>query len=316
MRPKDQENFNQLVAQLEDFHAVIRPLPGLIYDERRNTFVEQIIESLHRVEYVRVIRRRNLVLASGSPSSDAFNPLKAALLALRNNQLDEACWLVFLFVHFGKNSRSGWRLLRDVYGRLGGNDRWDWATVSADVDTFKEWLYENQATLRGGDGIHRGFGNHRKYESLGAYSAPGTGAVVESYVEWVGEAGHLPLLAAAFVDSDGTQTGAFDYLYHTMDSVRRFGRTGRFDYLTMIGKLGISDIRPGRTYLQGSTGPIQGARLLFDGSPDSGTRAASLEEAIAELDEALQLGDFSMQVLEDSLCNWQKSPAVFRPFRG
>ncbi len=83
----------------------------------------------------------------------------------------------------------------------------------------------------------------------------------------------------------------------------------RFDYLTMIGKLGFAPIKPARPYLQGATGPVRGARLLF--GTDDGT--ATLDEWLVELGAEMNVG---MQVLEDSLCNWQKSPGEFRPFRG
>ena len=48
-----------------------------------------------------------------------------------------------------------------------------------------------------------------------------------------------------------------------MDALRRFGRTARFDYLTMLAKLGLANIAPGSPYLIGATGPLKGARLLF-----------------------------------------------------
>ena len=33
--------------------------------------------------------------------------------------IDEAFWLIFLYIHFSKNLYSGWRLLKDIYGSLG-----------------------------------------------------------------------------------------------------------------------------------------------------------------------------------------------------
>jgi hypothetical protein len=45
----------------------------------------------------------------------------------------------------------------------------------------------------------------------------------------------------------------------------------------------------------------------------SAISAPDLEAALGELDERLHVG---MQVLEDALCNWQKSPAQFVSFRG
>lgn len=54
------------------------------------------------------------------------------------------------------------------------------------------------------------------------------------------------------------------------------------------------------------------ARLLF-GNPKAG--AAALDGILVQLDGHLKLR-FGMQVLEDALCNWQKSPSKFVPFRG
>ena len=110
-------------------------------------------------------------------------------------------------------------------------------------------------------------------------------------------------------EADGSPRTAFDNLYRSMGVVASFGRMGRFDYLTMIGKLELARIEPGSTYMQGATGPVDGARLLF-GQMASPT---VLDAWLVELDRDLNVG---MQVLEDALCNWQKSPTKFKPFRG
>lgn len=103
----------------------------------------------------------------------------------------------------------------------------------------------------------------------------------------------------------------FKYLYDSIDAVASFGRTGRFDYLTMVGKLGLTAVEPGSTYMQGATGPLNGARLLFGGNPQAAFGAATLDQWLVELDAELDLY-FGMQVLEDALCNWQKNPARSR----
>jgi hypothetical protein len=98
-----------------------------------------------------------------------------------------------------------------------------------------------------------------------------------------------------------------------MTAVKRFGRTARFDYLTMLGKLGLAAIQPGSAYMQDATGPVTGAQLLFGGSKNSNLKKKDLDQWLIQLDGHLNVG---MQVLEDSLCNWQKSPSRFKPFRG
>ena len=217
--------------------------------------------------------------------------------------------MVFLFAHFGRHARAGWRYAREVYGRLGEGPLWDWVSTSADPAAFRAWLHAHADELNR-EGVPRGFGNHRKYESLDAYSPNGTGAVVESYITWVNPPRtHQLVMEHAYREADGKPRSAFDDLYKSMRAVARFGRTARFDYLAMVGKLGLAPIEPGSTYMQGSTGPVKGARLLFGGHEST----ADLDAWLVELDSQLRVG---MQVLEDALCNWQKSPGQFQPFRG
>jgi hypothetical protein len=307
VRPRDRKLAQQLETGLLSFDREKRPLLGIRDSARREAFLEQILESIHRVKYVSVIRGRRLGECSADPNDESFDPLKAAILNQNQGHMDEAFWLVFLFVHFGKNARSGWRLAREVYGRLGGAVRWDWEKVSLDPSGFREWLGAHQGELRGG------FGNHRKYQSLNAYSSVGTGSTVESYVKWVEPPRtHQELMERARERANGDPRKAFDLLYRSMRVVG-FGRTARFDYLTMVGKLGLADIEPGSTYMSGSTGPATGARLLFADDPEAALKPRDLDKWIVELDAQLKVG---MQVLEDSLCNWQKSPGEFKRFRG
>lgn len=313
MRPRDRELAQQLEAGLIAFDLERRPLLGVRNSGAREVFIEQLLESIHRVKYVSVILSRKLSERSADPHDELFDPLKAAILHQRQGRIDEAFWLVFLFVHFGKHARAGWRYAREVYGRLGGASRWDWASTSADPSAFRDWLDKHQGQLKR-RGVPRGFGNHRKYESLDAYSPNGTGAAVESYVRWVGPSrNHQDLVDEASRKSNGDPRKSFDYLYRSMRVVKRFGRTARFDYLAMVGKLGLAPIEPGSTYMQNSTGPVEGARLLFSGEKNSDLRPAVLDAWLAELDAQLGVG---MQVLEDALCNWQKSPSKLRRFRG
>ncbi len=286
-----------------------RPLPGIRDVANREAFLEQLLESIHRVKFVAVLRGRKLSGLRADPNSELFDPLKAAILHQRQGNVEEAFWLVFVFVHFGKHVRAGWRYAREVYGRLGDAGRWDWASTSADPAGFRAWLHAHQGDLKS-EGVPRGFGNHRKYESLDAYSANGTGAVVASYVGWVNPPStHHGMFEEAYRQAGRDPRKAFDHLYHSMEAVARFGRTARFDYLSMVGKLGLASIEPGSAYMKGSTGPVKGARLLFGGHETE----AALDSWLIELDAELKVG---MQVLEDALCNWQKSPREFKPFRG
>lgn len=309
MRPRDHELALRLEAALVSFDREKRLLPGIRDSANREAFIEQLLESVHRVKFVAVLRTRRLSDLRANPNDELFDPLRAAILHQRQGNLEEAFWLVFLFVHFGKHARAGWRYAREVYGRLAGAGRWDWATTSIDPGAFRAWLDAHQNDLKR-DGVPRGFGNHRKYESLDAYSQNGTGAAVESYVRWVNPPRtHQELVEQAYEQAGGDPRKTFDDLYQSMKAVARFGRTARFDYLTMVGKLGLAHIEPPSAYMEQATGPLRGARLLFGADEN----AVTLDRWLVELDTQLNVG---MQVHEDALCNWQKSPAKFEPFRG
>jgi hypothetical protein len=309
MRPRDRELASHLYLELAEFERQ-RRLPGIAEPAAREVLVEQLLESVHRVEYAKRLGNRPIAPFRAEPNDDRFDPLKAAILHKNQGNIDEACWLVFLSVHFGKHSKGGWRYLREVYGRLGIGSRWDWASASSSPDDLRGWLKEHESHIRR-PGAPGGFGNHRKYQSLRADSTTGTGGVIASYVAWIGPAGgHYRLFSATLANCKGDRRLTFDELYRSMQAnVIGFGRLARFDYLAMLGKLGLAPIEPGSTYLSGATGPLKGARMLFGGQPS----AAAMDKLLSHLDRRLQVG---MQVLEDALCNWQKSPTEMRRFRG
>jgi hypothetical protein len=312
VRARDERLAESINEALAAYESVVGPLPGIDSPEHRGSFVRQLVDSVRRNLYVMHIVDADLSPLRGDPTSGKFDPLKAAVLFNRSTEYDEAFWMLFRFVYFGRHRVARWRYAANVYGRVGDEGRWDWASVSSDIGGFRAWLDANAAIVKGVR--PHGFGNHRKYESLSGWSDAGTGAVVASYLDWVGPGcTHLPTFEAARRSAGDDASAAYDTLFKSMTSVRRFGRTARFDYLSMAGKLGLADIKPGRAYLLGSTGPVRGAKLLFDPPAGASSSAQVLDDRLIRLNEYLGVG---FDVLEDALCNWQKSPGIFRPFRG
>jgi hypothetical protein len=313
MRNDDLALAKLLEQRLDIFSRTIHPVPGISTREYKSTFVFQLIESVRRTRFVQEVAKRQISDLRKDPTSELFDPLRAAILYLREGALDEAAWLVFLFVHFGKNAKSGYRLIRDVYGKLGSRSKWDWKSVSKNPESFRHWLDKNMPKLRSGD-AHRAFGNHRKYQSLDAWKPNGTGDAIASYVAWVQRLGsHSDLFEEFVKQASGNPQRAFAALYKSMNAVKSFGRTAKFDYLTMIGKLGIAEIQPDSVHFQGATGPVSGAKLMFFGSANNNRSSATLEMLSDKLADSIKV---NKQVIEDSLCNWQKSPDRPIRFRG
>lgn len=301
-RQRDQDLQTGLVAFSQ--HT---PLLGIADPAARASLTRQMIDSLHRIAFVRRLSERAQDARRMDPTSMLFDPIKAAFLHDRAGNKDEAAWLVFLSTHFGFHRRIKWELTRLVYGALGNGPVWTWARTSGDLSGFRQW-YEAHADQLAG----LPFGNHRKYESLRPDADNNLADTIASYVNWVGaNRGFVGMVA----DVDAPPSDAkirFDRLYRASPIVQ-FGRTAKFDFWTMIGKLDIADIEPPLPYLQGATGPTQGAKLLVAGDPQAKIPVRELSSTVVELGGSLGVG---MQVMEDSLCNWQKSQFQYLPFRG
>jgi hypothetical protein len=288
------------------------PLPGIVPPPHLDCLVRQMVDSIRRIKYVTIIRNKSFSNLYVNPNSIFFDPIKGASYYSQAGNIEEAFWLVFIATHFGKNKKSGWNLARAIYSGLPGIGPWNWQNITSNFNNFRAWLNANSLSIKAAGK----FGNHRKYQSLDAYSATGTGSAIGSYIDWVAQHNnHQNLIANAIQTVGAAPVDLFDHLYKSMDAVVSFGRTAKFDYLTMIGKLGLAPIEPGYTYMDGATGPKSGAHLLFDGSINGSSSDHTLNSNMAILSQSLNLF-YCMQVLEDALCNWQKSPATYKYFGG
>lgn len=305
MWPKRVAKAAHLVDQLAKYSQRYRPLPGIARDDAREVLAWQMVASLRRLDYTRLRKGRSIDPARANPNSEMFDPELAATLNLRAGNLDEAFWVTFLATHFGKHHRHGWQRLRDVYSGL-GRKTWTWEELSGNPGAFRLWLAQNINQIGGA------FSNHRKYETLRDDSTRGAAAVVESYIDWVGETrSHQQLITR--VTSGANDPHANFYRFYQDMQVKSFGRLGKFDFLALVGRLDLAPISPASAFLVGATGPLRGARLLFGGSEDAAISADELQHWLTELDALLNIG---MQPIEDSLCNWQKSPQRFVHFKG
>jgi Alpha-glutamyl/putrescinyl thymine pyrophosphorylase clade 3 len=314
IRPSDAARAAILRGTLTKYRRDKCPLPGLAPAGHIDCLVAQLVDSLRRTEFIFKVRDKIHSPKRAVPGSGLFDPLRAAAMHSRAGNVDEAFWLVFIATHFGKHATDGWRLAEAVYGKLGQGELWDWPSTHSNLKDFRTWVAKNQSTLKGADGVSRRFSNHRKYESVAAGSKKGLPAVVESYVHWIAAArGHQTLIRQIHKEVGQEPREVFNAMYKHMDAVTRFGRLGKFDYLTMLGKLGIAPIEPGSAYLREATGPMAGARLLFLGNTGDKRQDNVMDNWLLQLDDALGVG---MQALEDALCNWQKSPAKHIYFKG
>lgn len=304
MWPSRHAEHQRLVAALTAARAA-QGLQGLPNNQTIETLAMQFVASQRREDYYHLAQRKPVSANRANPSHVSFDAERAVGYHMRRGDVNEAGWLIFLMTHFARVPESGWRRLQDVYGMLGAGV-WDWPAVAGNPAAFCRWLDANWQNVGGG------FGNHRKYESLRPDAKRPMQRAVTDYLGWIGQGGHAAFFAGAVVAAGNDPHTIFDYLYRRM-KVNSFGRLAKFDYLSLVGRYGLAPITAGSAYLSGATGPGNGARLLIDGVRDSGRPNRDVQSRLNTLDVGLNVG---MTVMEDALCNWQKSPSHFIHYIG
>lgn len=304
MWPKRKAEHKRLSDGLLRHSQSTRPLPGVSTQSARETLAMQFVASLRREDYYQLVQQKEVDARKADPNSGVFDPERAVAYHMQHSDVEEAAWLVFLMTEFARPV-SGWQRLQDVYGKL-GEGTWDWKTVSGNPKAMIDWLARNWRRIGGK------FGNHRKYESLRPDSNRSFEKILTSYLGWIGPQGHRRFFADIVRDNGNDPGVLFDVLYKSM-KVATFGRLARFDYLSLIGRYRIAPIEASSAYLDNATGPASGVRLLFLGSRTDKTSDRHLQSWVDELDKDLKVG---MAVMEDALCNWQKSPSSFVHYKG
>ncbi|RUU61609.1 hypothetical protein [Mesorhizobium sp. M2C.T.Ca.TU.002.02.1.1] len=301
---------NDLLERLAQYEADLGPLPGVVDPAWRKTLIYQMVSSLRRIEYINALHLRPIAADRIDPYLADFDPLRGAIFLLRKGELEEAVWMTFIATHFGKHVRDGWKLAANVFGSFGQGPVWTADQYGAARPRFEAMLAANQQALADPELSGR-FSNHRQYQSKNAELIA---RVFRSFHEWQFEAGGFSARTRqVHLEVGQDPTATFNALYLSMKAVYGFGRLGKFDFLTMAGKLQLAPILPGSVYLPGATGPLAGAKLLFHGDRKFRTGATGLGKRVDGLDDYLEVGK---QVLEDSLCNWQKHPDRYVYFRG
>ncbi len=304
MWPSREAERQRLIKELTSAKAAMG-LKGLPNAAAIETLATQFVASLRREDYYHLVQVKPIAASRADPNNPLFDAERAVAFHMQQGNIDEAGWLIFLMTHFARRPDTGWLRLQDVYGRL-GTGIWDWPSVTGAPGAFDQWLAANWSRVRGA------FGNHRKYESLRPNANRPMSRAVGDYLQWIGPNGHAAFYANAVRIAGNDPKTIFDHLYETL-RITSFGRLAKFDYLSLVGRYGLAPIEAGSAYLDGATGPGRGARLLVDGSATSATKNSVLQTKLDALDLTLKVG---MEVMEDALCNWQKSPTKFVHYKG
>lgn len=231
------------------------------------------------------------------PSSKEFNPLVAAAWHFGQQNIDEACWLLFLQCYIGKHPRYHWEFLRSIYGALDNNRPWSWEWVFSNTREFQDWLLTNQPALKETGGLNDG----NKHFGFDYSQALRVGNQIQSYLSWVSfEGNHFQLFCRAIDANEGQPSASFHYLYQSMNQHVPVTKSITFNYLALISTLGIAEIQPGHLYLNDILLAKQGAKRLLGGKKVDKIPMPELNKRMITLAHYLQL-PFGIQGLQKTL---------------
>ena len=279
---------------------VLAALPGLAESRERERFLAALrTAAAQRDEERAIAADPGEEDQLGLPFTDSWDPRRAIVQWNRACDVEEATWLTFLTSYFAAaEDDDRWRSVRTVYSGF-GEHRIGWRAVYQDATAALA-----PCTSRAKEYGSLRFGNHRKNEPLKAGHRYGVEAVVRSYITLVKRLGNGSQ-AQMFSRYSGDAGLKFHKLLVEVTGVLRFGRLGAFDFLTLLGTLGVYPLEPAHLYLEGSSWPLEGAKRLL-GAPDR-AKAPELDSRCCAV--ARDLG-VSLAVMEDALCIWHKaSPA-------
>lgn len=283
---KPKQHFPVDVREIETQHLsstlreTLRTQKDILTTEEANRFLDRVFRTIESHQLSRV-RMRTL-----DGPKDIITWIN---VARAQGEMNEAIWRCFLAAHFGRVSATNGKQQSSsqFLCAFGSQPFWTWNTTSENRDDLKTWLCEMKeqlATIR--------FGRHRKYESN---RPEAIFATLDSFIT-MATRNHGPqqMLSVKECESDI----GFDVIFRRLRPLVRFGRTAKFDFLMLTRVMELFPFEPRSCYLQGATGPLKGAKLIW--GPRS---TAELELMAAELVEKSGL---SAAIIEDAICNWHQ----------
>lgn len=277
----------------------LQDLTGIKYDYQIiDTLSLQTIDSIRRIKIYQVYKQQAIIAEKKKlVNYHTSNPL--VLCQRQSISRNSKIWIIYLATYFGKSKKSNWTLFR----RAAFNKKKEFIKFeSISKDKFKYYSYINSFDFF----ANANFSNHRKYTKK---SISGRKGIIRS-VEYV---------LNNISEFSCSTTVSFDTMYKRAFNIPNFGRMATFDFVCMLCKCGMKVEEPLSMYHKHSTGPLKAIEQIL---MLAGINSPTKEDQIIFGNELLSWfrsnTEISMiaQVLEDAICNWQKSPSDYNHYFG
>lgn len=262
------------------------------------TLALQTLDSIKRIQIYESYRER--AQNADNDSLSYYHTYIPFILTQRKTiSLENKIWFLYLATYFGKSRKSKWDLFRrasfdsnnellSVEGIL--SNRKNYFDYLKSIDFFKD----------------ADFSNHRKFIAKR----------LEGNKGFINSSNYVLDNLSKFLF---TSFVSFDEVYCRSHKIPNFGRMAAFDFTSSLCKCELKVKEPESMYLKNSTGPLVGlGYFLKMANGKNITKANKVKFGNELLEWFLKNSDIFMvaQVLEDSICNWQKSPKSYMRYFG
>jgi len=272
-----------------------------------NTKFEKEILSVLSLQTVDSIRRIQVYKAYASkavkadinnlPYNHTSNPF---ILSQRDSlSIESRVWFIYLATYFGKSNKSKWKLFKKAAYR---HDNTLITIEEIQKDKDKYFLYLSSLDFF----RNCNYSNHRKYTKK---SLDGNKGVLNSMDFFIRNLNK-------FINENPAD---FDSVYIKSRNIPNFGRMAGFDFTSSLSKCNLNVNEPDSMYHQNSTGPLRALKKMLDMaqvSDKSKSKQIDLGDNLLHWFQENTDIKFVAQVLEDSICNWQKEPTQYKRYFG
>ncbi len=263
-----------------------------------DVLAQQTKDSISRIQIYKAYKRRALNAdENGLSYYQSYVPF---VLSQRSSiKSKEKVWLLFLATYFGKSNSSKWELFkRSAFDN--SKNLISYSSIEGDREKYFNHLrsfdfYKNA-----------NYSNHRKFI---AKKLDGDKGFIRS----------ANFLMDNIEDYIFDHPEKFDIVYNSALKIPNFGRMGAFDFTSSLCKCACNVLEPTDLYLKNSTGPLIGiGELLKIGEIENQSKKDKVKLGNDLLVWFIANTNIFMcaQVLEDAICNWQKSPAKYKKYFG
>ncbi|MCP1301964.1 hypothetical protein NK356_22570 [Chryseobacterium sp. S0630] len=284
----------KLEQKLRSFHQHVYPISIGNNPEELKYFSSLISNEIQEITKVSDTSHQDC----SDHRSISFNPLQFVVHYFQNGEIDNACWLLFLYSYIGKHPKHEWNLLRNIYFNTESNDLWSWEKISHNFEVFQKWFLEKISIIQ----EKAGLGEYHKYSELNHSKALIICRDLHEYIHWIKESGNHHIF---FQQTDSLPSDKFQKLYQSMDAKTSFNKLIKFRYLSLLGILNIFPIQPDRPYLNDFILSRRGAQHLFESKNRKKISVEKLNTLLFLLNNHLEL-NHGIEILQTALSKWGK----------